>query len=1294
MSTNSAIKKLKDTMSQSDLAEMMNPQGYINEILNSKMANNVKMGATLARLPLSMATMLPGLDPTMISPLLQGASGVALGAGAYKSNSNTNTALHDARARQLAINNRTATSGDTAAAAANSASNVASAGRNAAYGAFAAGNMGMGTSLLPATSLGMGSASLMGGISGLGGGASALTSGVGSIASGLGMGTLGSGLGSVSGLLAGNPMMAGIATMIAMQKGGSALGKYMKGKSSLKETTHRSVFTPRTSGVQLEEDYGQSNLYISLIRRMQNQGQMTPAEGILASLLSLIEGHTSVIPMFVGEFLDNQKKNHDIGGNGGFNNLSDTFGDDGANRVDGKTDRRKYFQELFSSLELGTANLASVFDIAGQFSNMFSGKSSVKLYNEANNKQKKVDLLQSEEEMGEKLGIATGLIQAIHMTPAQIMQSANTYEDKVLTLLGHGNEINRFSAHELLKIRVDGFGLKNSGINGYLKRLQDKNEEENLEDPGFYDRWFKSIDEILGIVPGYASLSNGIKMATNAHGWMKEQFEDTEDVGSLFTNWMTDDIKNSTLYSEEALRQSVGAVELSSAELMNEYLGKSYPERFELLLEYNLSQKESLESMAGGISRTSLEKLSMNKYTGRMMTQAGHQAKDADIVSRTEEEMNLLNESDSEYTNLFRRMMGDESIINNQNSEARKKNPFLDMMMNGDSSVNSAESAESADDIQERIQQETFKERGMSLSEQQVALLQDIRDCLNCKKSSGFEDYKKQNRQKRKQMDSNSDSMLDNIPMVLGYSGRSGNDKLPTSKKANIFKKVANFFSWKSLKRLFTTGKVFSGLLKLMSFVPILGPALAHPVLGGLVLAIGVASAAYYAGQKAMEWMSGTDSDDMDKIDTKTRDKMEKAGHDFKAKLDAHQATVNDATILLRRKKFSKDELKALGRLHRDDGVMLGAISNLLVENGMNTSFIDSDQLITYWGGNFDTGGRETFNGLSLDQKKKFMYDQKGFLRDSLSGKDLEYAKRKIKEEQAKLDKENNTLSSSYNTKTSAAGQLNSFTSNITSEYGKERDIDGTGHKKVHHGVDYAAKEGDPIYSISAGVAHIYHWSPGGNASGNSVTIIDDKGNRLQYFHLSHINVKQGRTVRRGELIGLAGNSGHSSGAHVHIQLKNRTGDYMDPSPYIDGWTSGKIKLTKTIQNPHQKQLQENKKNLAKSQSQKSSSQTLNDYNKKDKLTIDQNRQLDNIYNAYKTDGINERESQSLLAVMKMQMKNDQTSEENKKLLQQQILVLSGIHDKIQKSNTKVYTLSKLSDGEVENILKIKDVKL
>jgi len=84
-----------------------------------------------------------------------------------------------------------------------------------------------------------------------------------------------------------------------------------------------------------------------------------------------------------------------------------------------------------------------------------------------------------------------------------------------------------------------------------------------------------------------------------------------------------------------------------------------------------------------------------------------------------------------------------------------------------------------------------------------------------------------------------------------------------------------------------------------------------------------------------------------------------------------------------------------------------------------------------------------------------------------------------------------------------------------------------------HYAIDIANKTGTPIYAADAGVVEIAGW---GTGYGNQIVINHGGGRKSRYGHMSKFYVNKGESVDKGEVIGLMGSTGWSTGPHLHFE--------------------------------------------------------------------------------------------------------------------------------------------------------------
>ncbi|MBI5520889.1 MAG: M23 family metallopeptidase [Desulfovibrio sp.] len=114
----------------------------------------------------------------------------------------------------------------------------------------------------------------------------------------------------------------------------------------------------------------------------------------------------------------------------------------------------------------------------------------------------------------------------------------------------------------------------------------------------------------------------------------------------------------------------------------------------------------------------------------------------------------------------------------------------------------------------------------------------------------------------------------------------------------------------------------------------------------------------------------------------------------------------------------------------------------------------------------------------------------------------------------------------------------------LSSVYGIGRVLNGE-PKAPHRGLDLEADTGQPVTAAAEGTVIL---TGGFYYAGNCVYLDHGQGLVSMYFHLSEVRVEQGQRVARGQLIGLAGDTGRSTRAHLHFGV-SALGRLVDPAP-------------------------------------------------------------------------------------------------------------------------------------------------
>jgi murein DD-endopeptidase MepM/ murein hydrolase activator NlpD len=105
--------------------------------------------------------------------------------------------------------------------------------------------------------------------------------------------------------------------------------------------------------------------------------------------------------------------------------------------------------------------------------------------------------------------------------------------------------------------------------------------------------------------------------------------------------------------------------------------------------------------------------------------------------------------------------------------------------------------------------------------------------------------------------------------------------------------------------------------------------------------------------------------------------------------------------------------------------------------------------------------------------------------------------------------------------------------------------------KGYHTGVDFACKIGTPILAVADGKITNASW---GKSYGKQIVMAVD-GGWVIYAHLNAVRVKPGQRVKKGQIIGESGNTGNSSGPHLHFEMRDNirwsAGKDIDPKEIL-----------------------------------------------------------------------------------------------------------------------------------------------
>jgi murein DD-endopeptidase MepM/ murein hydrolase activator NlpD len=111
------------------------------------------------------------------------------------------------------------------------------------------------------------------------------------------------------------------------------------------------------------------------------------------------------------------------------------------------------------------------------------------------------------------------------------------------------------------------------------------------------------------------------------------------------------------------------------------------------------------------------------------------------------------------------------------------------------------------------------------------------------------------------------------------------------------------------------------------------------------------------------------------------------------------------------------------------------------------------------------------------------------------------------------------------------------------------RTLSGNDYSGIHRGIDIAGAEGTPVYAVDSGVVVFSGWSEFGY--GNLIVIDHGTGWQSAYAHLSAAAVTCGQNVAQGSYIGAIGNTGRSTGPHLHFELQSEIYGKVNPWDFL-----------------------------------------------------------------------------------------------------------------------------------------------
>jgi murein DD-endopeptidase MepM/ murein hydrolase activator NlpD len=121
------------------------------------------------------------------------------------------------------------------------------------------------------------------------------------------------------------------------------------------------------------------------------------------------------------------------------------------------------------------------------------------------------------------------------------------------------------------------------------------------------------------------------------------------------------------------------------------------------------------------------------------------------------------------------------------------------------------------------------------------------------------------------------------------------------------------------------------------------------------------------------------------------------------------------------------------------------------------------------------------------------------------------------------------------------------YKSELSSSFGYRSDPFKTRGTVFHSGIDIKGQEGDNVRCSAYGKVISAEWNSG---YGNCVRVMHKNGYETVYAHMSSIKARKGQEVKAGQVIGTIGSTGHSTGPHLHYEVRLK-GKPIDPNKFL-----------------------------------------------------------------------------------------------------------------------------------------------
>jgi hypothetical protein len=353
-------------------------------------------------------------------------------------------------------------------------------------------------------------------------------------------------------------------------------------------------------------------------------------------------------------------------------------------------------QRTMSKVETTLNKWNTKYNPAMSLANTFAGKSNSKLIREQRELMESgINENYKEESTSKEFGITVSMANTVNTSALQVTTKHKSLEGKMFSLAIHTAEIQRQQLIELITIRKEGFGINRPGLTGFYKAKQAEIDEVLNKERSFKRKTIELIGDTVGYIPLIGGLLGddinefGREIDKDSTEKRNDDIENDRRKANIgksawqnFKSAISSDIKGGlaqdfkTIDSESDLREKLKINEVDSSAVSNHYMGKVFPNRFEVLLNYTSLMVQHLEQISGTNTKdlTDIEQKRIDTDTGELRTK--EELKEINKVKKDKfkESISGFNESKSTVKNtLLNKLFLDIDLTSGKELSEKKK---------------------------------------------------------------------------------------------------------------------------------------------------------------------------------------------------------------------------------------------------------------------------------------------------------------------------------------------------------------------------------------------------------------------------------------------------------------------------------------------------------------------------------------------------------------------------------------------------------------------------------------------